>query len=277
MDKNDFIGKELAKYNLPDAAIAALKEKYLPYKVANPEDLDNYILAKEAHSEVRGLRIDVEKRRLEINAKALQFTRDNNTEAKRLTAELSVVENHLLAQRKVVEDERARIKREREEAEEKERLRLQKEEEDRLEKIRLEQEVKEKKIKEAQDKIEADKQKIAKDREKNRLEAERIENEKKHAKEVEKAKKEAAAKAKEEERARIVKEQEEEALKEREEKLEAERQEALKPDVEKLKALGNAITIIPLPDVKSKVAKQILLKARADLMIIAKGLLKARL
>lgn len=197
----DFVQKELAKYSLPDAKIAELKEKYMTAIVKDPEDSGNYEFCKSAHQEVKGIRVSIEKKRKELKYSSLDFGRKVDEEAKRLTLLISEIEDHLYAQRRVVEAEKERIAKEREEQiraeeerkkrEEEERLEKErKAEEERLEKIRKEQEVKEKelrekeeaikreqeererKIKEEQEKIEAEKRKI--EEEKQKAEQEKI-------------------------------------------------------------------------------------------------------
>lgn len=276
------IKTELAKYNLPDATIAAMREKYLKFKVKSIDDEDSYLACKSAHKEVRGIRIDIEEKRKELKALSLEVGRAVDNEARRLTAGVSVIEKHLHDQRRVVEDEQKRIKDEKErseqlelerfrkaEEEEQERIRKEKEDElraeqDRLEKIRLEQEEKERKIKEAQDKIEADKKAIAED--KSRIEREKIEavqakkkaeqdekdriaREKKHAEDIEKAKKDAAAKA--------IKDKEEADKKAQEEKIEKQKRAS---DIDKLLELARVIKAIEVPKVESDAAEEILMQ-----------------
>lgn len=276
----EYVKKELKKYNLPDAKIAELKDKYLKLKVKSIEDIDNYMACKSAHQEVKGLRIAVEKKRVELKASSVAFGRAIDTEAKRLTTDISEVEDHLLTQRKVIEDEKKRIQEAKEQREREEQEQLKKEEEARLERIRQEQEEKERKLKDQQDKIDEQNRKIEEDKENNRLEKERLEkekadaeaakkkgfqdkkdriaNEKKHAEEIEKAKKEAAEKAKKEEQDRVIQEKKDKELadlKAKEAKIEADKKAS---DKDKLSDLALKITIIKFPVVKSKASEKIL-------------------
>lgn len=209
LTNQDFVTKELAKYNLNDVTLAELEKKYMPLKVKAFDDRMGYDICKIAHREVTSIRIGIEKTRTGLKASSLDFGRKVDAEAKRLTEKIKEIENHLITQRKIVEDEKARIEKEkvdairveeerkkREEEERIEALRLknarkERELEEKEERIRIEQEKKErefkaerakiqeeddaakKKIREAQEKIEADKQAI--EEEKARIEAEKQE------------------------------------------------------------------------------------------------------
>lgn len=296
--EQDFVKKELKKYNLSDAKIAELKSKYLKLIVKSTEDIDAYMACKSAHQEVKGLRVTIEKKRVELKASSLAFGKAIDTEAKRITVGISEVEDHLLKQRKVVDDEKKKIQEERERKEQEEQDRIKKEEEDRLEKIRQEQEEKERQLKEQQDKID-------KEKEENRLEKERLEKEKADAKENEKKaiedkkraeaeekerkeKEEKAAKerekqrladiekAKEEERDRIAREEKEKelaAFKAKEAEIEARNKAS---DKDKLSTLASTIKSIEFPVVKSNASEEILAKVDGLLKQASKLLTEAK-
>ena len=276
----EYIAKELVKYNLPDAKIAEMKAAYMPLIVKDIEDMDNYLACREAHQEVKKIRVAIENKRKELKVSSLEFGKAVDAEAKRLTVGVVEVENHLLAQRRVVEDEKKRIQEEKERKEREEAERLQREEEERLEAIRKEQEEREKKLQEEQEKIET--QKRANEAEKARLQAEkdkqeqekieaeeakkraereaieqekrkkeeateRTKREKRHAEEVRQAEKDAA------ERAIREREEREEA-----EKLKAEKAKLLAPDKEKILLYGEEIGLVLIPQVKTREARTIL-------------------
>ncbi len=111
------IENELKKFNVTDAAISELTDNYMQLAVNGIDDKDGLKAVKEARSVVKRHRIDVDKRRKELNADALECQRRINGEAKRITALLELIESHLEAQEKKVDDEIERIKREKEEAE----------------------------------------------------------------------------------------------------------------------------------------------------------------
>lgn len=297
--KNDFIQKELQKFNLPDAVIAKLKDDYLPLKVSGVDDIDNYIACKEAHSIVRKVRTAIEKRRVALKTDSIDFGRRVETEAKRLTKEVGEVEAHLLAQRKVVEDEKERIKnaaieaaRLEEERIEKEKRdeedRLRKEEEARLEAIRKEQDETARKQKEAQEMIDAEKKKIEDEKQKIADEKRREEEEKTRQEELEKAKKESAEKArkdaeekaereKKEEAERIERERIAEENRKIEEQKEKERQEALRPDADKLKGLSIDISGFIYPDVSSVEAQDVIKDVKQKMLRISNEILNVKL
>lgn len=111
------IENELKKFNVTDAAISELATQYMPLIVKGIDDKDGLKIVNAARKVVKGYRIDVDKRRKELNTDALAFQRRINEEAKRITALLEPIENHLAAEEKKIDDEIERIKLEKERAE----------------------------------------------------------------------------------------------------------------------------------------------------------------
>ncbi|MDG4549885.1 MAG: hypothetical protein P9F19_01540 [Candidatus Contendobacter sp.] len=106
---------EISEYNATVSALALLREKH-----AGPFDTttkDGMALAKEARAEVRGYRTSVEKLRVELKAPALERARLIDAEAKRLTAELSAIEEPIDTAIKAEETRKAREKEEKARAE----------------------------------------------------------------------------------------------------------------------------------------------------------------
>jgi len=220
--KDDFVTKELAKYSLSDAKIAELRAKFMPLKVAGIQDVKNYDACKTAHQEVRAIRINIEDKRKELKSKSLDFGRKVDTEAKRLTGHVLEIETHLLAQRKVVEDEAKRIENERRAAAQREEERIKREEEERLEGIRQAQAAKEKELAGKQAAIDEEIRKVKRDKE-------ILEADKQKAIEIEEAKKRAAEQAKldaENEAKRKETEAKEKAEREKQVALDAQKAEA---------------------------------------------------
>lgn len=293
--KTDFITTELKKFNITDAALAKLEKAYLPLKVENPEDIDNYITCKTAHQEVKKLRVSIDKKRKELKEESLKFGRAVDTEAKRITGKIEKVEEHLLTQRKVVEDEKERLVKEKEEADKKEQARIKKEEEARLEKIRKEQEETAEKQRKAQEKIDeenrkiaAEKQKIADDKKKIEDDKRRVKEQKEWDEKVKKDKKAATEKAKQDKEAAIIKAKDEERSKIEQEKKDAEekriadekkqkRQEALKPDIEKIHAFGGLLLNIEYPSLKNKEAQNIIDGCKTKIIILGQDLMRIEL
>lgn len=102
--------QEVIKYNVTDAAIAKMQKEYLPLVVKGVDDKEGYEAVKKAHTEVKEIRIGVEKRRKELKADALEYGRRVDSEANRISAELEKVENHLKEQRDIVDKEEKRRK-----------------------------------------------------------------------------------------------------------------------------------------------------------------------
>jgi len=99
-----------------DEGIAELKERYLPLAIKGPDDTNGFKLVHAARMDVRNRRVGIEKTRKSLKADALEFGRRVDAEAKRITDQLSVIEEHLDAQETAYEDAREAIKRKAEEA-----------------------------------------------------------------------------------------------------------------------------------------------------------------
>jgi len=305
-NSTEYIKKELEKYNVTNTALAKLKDDYMGLKVDAVDDMDNYLVCKEAHQEVKKLRVSVEKKRVELKASSLEFGRAIDGEAKRITMEIEVVEDHLETQRKVVENEKKRKMEEaaREAQEEADRRKKEEEdrieadrkaEEERLEVVRLEQEAIAKKQREDQEKLDTQQREqdergrilkeMAERQAREKIEAEevkkkaeqdeldRIAREKRQAEEVELAKQEAVRQEK-------IRKEEEEAEKVRvaqevEKKAEHERQTA--PDKEKLHILGQTLADIKFPEVQSPEAKGTLLAVKESMEHLIESLFNAKL
>ncbi len=102
-------GKELAKFNPADMAIAGYRERYMPIRVADPTDKANAALAKAGRLEVKKTRCAVENIRKDLKADALKFGQAVDAEARRITAELEAIESHLQEQEDIVAKYAARI------------------------------------------------------------------------------------------------------------------------------------------------------------------------
>jgi hypothetical protein len=89
--QDDSLSSRVVKYNVTFAQIAKLEQKY----AVVPEDLSvkaNYELVRKAVSHVKGLRVDVEKRRKELKADSLAWGRKVDGAAKELTEKLVTIE-----------------------------------------------------------------------------------------------------------------------------------------------------------------------------------------
>lgn len=93
---------QVAEYSKTAAALAELREKYagVVYEVTAPVGMKTAVAAR---AELRVLRVSLERTRVEIKAPALERCRLIDAEAKRITAELSALEDPIDAQIKAEE------------------------------------------------------------------------------------------------------------------------------------------------------------------------------
>lgn len=103
---------DLISYSVTDGTLKKMKEEFLPLRVTHINDKVGYEICHKAQMEVRSIRIEVENRRKELKADALEYGRKVDTEAKRITEELEAIENHLKAQKEIVDNEKKRLKEE---------------------------------------------------------------------------------------------------------------------------------------------------------------------
>lgn len=106
----------IAEYSATDSALAELRQKYeaAVFDTKTGKGMDQ---AKKARAELREQRVSLEKERVRIKAPALDRCRQIDSEAKRITAELSALEDPIDEQIKAEEQRKEREKEAREEAE----------------------------------------------------------------------------------------------------------------------------------------------------------------
>lgn len=263
----------VVEYSVSDAAIDKLRERYAGLTIANTAD---YERVRVGIGELRDIRVQVEKTRVELKADALAYGRKVDTEAKRITALLLEIEEPLKLEKSKVDDEKARIKREKEEAErarieaelkatrdaeeaaakaERDRIAAeQKAESERLAKERAELEKERAAAEEERRKAQAiidEQNRIAQaklDEEAAKLKAERERLAREQFEREAKERAEADARAKVEREAAEKKDREEREAEEREHRA------AMAPDFEKLAVLAKAIADLPLPEVTTSEA-----------------------
>lgn len=113
----EFSGSSVIKYSVTDSRIAELKTMYQDF----PTDLtvkDNYKFVQKGVSVLRGLRNDVEKRRKELKAGALEYGRKVDSEAKRIMDSIQSIEEPMASAKKDFDAAVEAEKRERAAAEE---------------------------------------------------------------------------------------------------------------------------------------------------------------
>lgn len=76
--------KELVKYDVTEAALETYRKEFLPLTINGLDDHEGYEKVKEARLFIRGERVNVEKRRVELKAQSLEYGRAVDAEAKRI-------------------------------------------------------------------------------------------------------------------------------------------------------------------------------------------------
>lgn len=236
----DFIATELAKFNVSDAAIAEMAANFLSIKVADHNDRFHAEVAHSRRMEVRALRTTVEKTRKELKEGFLRAGQAIDAEAKRITALLTPIEEHLQAQEDIVAKYKARM-----EAEAKAKAEAER--------------VAEEAARQAErDAIEAERAALEAERRAIEEERARIENEKRRQVELETARQQAAERAAFETEQRLKREAEEKARAEQEEAERAARIAAARPDKEKLFHFAETVRTLPVPAVESEAAEKLI-------------------
>ena len=139
---------QVVRYDVSEAAIAATKARCAELSADTPKGYEEVRLAL---ADLRGTRVAIEKRRVELKAGALAFGRLVDVEAKRFTALLMEIEEPLSQKKHDVDYEKARVKAEAEAAKQRE-----------LEaKIRAEHEAEEARLAEERARLEAERQELA--------------------------------------------------------------------------------------------------------------------
>ena len=261
---------QLTQFNLAETTIATLGEKYLSLTIDGLDDIEGYAAVHRARMDIRDHRVAIEKTRKQLKADALEYGRQIDKEARRLTLLIEPIEAHLQREEWAINDEKKRIKeeaRQRLEAEaqakadaeaaeakrvaDTEAARLKADQDAENERLRVERE----KLDAERKALEAEKARMAAQQKavQDKLDAQRLAVEKQNAKA------EAAEKARVETEVRLAREAVEKAAREKAEAEAAEaarlRAEALRPDRTKLLGVADVIDAITLPKVSTD-AKQ---------------------
>jgi DNA repair exonuclease SbcCD ATPase subunit len=238
-------GALVVKYDVTDAAIAELAERYKGITFTTPAAYEE---GRKAIGTLRDLRTRIEKRRKDLKADSLAFGRKVDAVARHFTDLVEEIENPLQVAKRAIDDEEARKKREAERAELVAlEAKLKAEREEAEAKAAATRAVEEKRLAEERAKLE-EKQRI--------LDAQRLEQDELRRKEDERLKAErakldadrAAVEAREAE-ARAVQRREQERvelaaaeqLRAAAAAADAERLAALRPDIDKVHALASDV------------------------------------
>ncbi len=104
------------KYDANLAQIAELKEKYMPLKITDLDDKEQFDAVHAGRMVMVKVRTTIDKQRQSNNESANKYVKDNNAKAKELVEAAAPIEAHLSGEEKKVTDEEKRIKAEEEEA-----------------------------------------------------------------------------------------------------------------------------------------------------------------
>ena len=154
----------IVKFHVQDAAIAEMSADYMPLTINGLDDTEGFKAVHAARMVVRTTRVDVEKKRKELKADALKFGRTVDSEAKRITALLAPIEEHLqseedrfLKEKERIKTEAARIEQDRLDAiKAEEEARLQAERDAEAAKIKAEQDAENERLRVEREKLEAE-------------------------------------------------------------------------------------------------------------------------
>lgn len=103
------------EYPVAMSVIADLQQKYAGLTIEGINDKAGFTAVDEARREVKRLKVQVENRRKELKADALEYGRKVDSAAKRLSEPLEALEKSLDSKQKAITDEVERLKREAEE------------------------------------------------------------------------------------------------------------------------------------------------------------------
>jgi colicin import membrane protein len=101
---------EVVEYSVTDAAIAKMSADYMGLTVNGLDDKAGLAMVHSARMVVKGKRLEVEKKRKELKADALAWSQKVDSEARRITALLAPIEDHLETEEGKITAEKARLK-----------------------------------------------------------------------------------------------------------------------------------------------------------------------
>jgi unconventional prefoldin RPB5 interactor 1 len=116
---DQLIDRELIKFDSVIPKIEELKSEYLPLKIKDISDTDGYAEVANALRFIVSKRTAIEDKRKELKADSLKFGKAVDNKAKEYTAMLEPIETHLRSEKATIDEERERIKKQKEEEEKK--------------------------------------------------------------------------------------------------------------------------------------------------------------
>ncbi|MFA5346553.1 MAG: hypothetical protein WC294_00280 [Methanoregula sp.] len=105
------VSKDLVRFNVTDAAIAELKEKYMALEIGDLASKKEFEAVHEARMDMVKRRTDVTKVGKELRSEALEYQKKVIEEEKRIIGLMEPIETHLTAEEQKVKDEKERLKR----------------------------------------------------------------------------------------------------------------------------------------------------------------------
>lgn len=101
---DDFIQKELTKFNIADATIAQWKEQYGSLTISDPNNKEEYETLNQARTFVKKKRIEVEKVGKGLRTNAIKFQKAVLEEERRIISLIDPLETYLEGEKKRVDD-----------------------------------------------------------------------------------------------------------------------------------------------------------------------------
>lgn len=89
---------ELSTFGVFESGVATIREQFMCLQIAGPDDAGGIASVKTAKAQVVRLRTGIEKQRKEIKQPFLETCKNIDAEAKRLTALITPIEDHLKAE-----------------------------------------------------------------------------------------------------------------------------------------------------------------------------------
>lgn len=89
---------ELSTFSIFESGVATMREQFMCLHIAGPDDAGGIASVKTAKAQVVRLRTGIEKQRKEIKQPFLETCKNIDAEAKRLTAMVTPIEEHLKAE-----------------------------------------------------------------------------------------------------------------------------------------------------------------------------------
>ncbi len=111
----EIITKELEKFNVTEAAIAMIRDRYMALTIKGIDDRAGYEACHRARMDVKNRRVSVQKTGKALREDANAFAKAVISEEKRIIGLLDPIESHLQDEESRVDEEKERIKREAEE------------------------------------------------------------------------------------------------------------------------------------------------------------------